>query len=385
MRQLDAEVPPPPPPPPASVEGSAGPFRGRTPGRISPSGLWTPFPGITSRDPIDFRPNDGSGVWPDFSNTGYNRAPTYPGSLTDYTGGMTQSGWVPIQESDGTTISFKRFLGKMGVGYLGVGDNLTFVGCLFEGTQPNDNLVQIYSATTCTFRYCTFKPNQYSTPPGNNGTISSSTTAPGTPYNQSWQLIANMVAGTVTRFEYCDMWGGAGCQTTGGDDAANPGTFYRCYLHDCADNDGSGGSGYHHDAIGPDSEGGSHDTLVDGCTIASLGNTNGVALQGNSAYNRITVKNCYISGWGYAVSIGVTQPWSATNITVTDNVFSTELETIFGPLYGNLWNDGGGTNTWRRNRYQVRAGDQDAGWTTGDHGRYWWPTDNNSHAGDYTG
>jgi hypothetical protein len=331
------------------------------------------------------RPNDGSGYWPDFSNTGYNREPSYPGSLTDYTGGMTQSGWVPIQESNNTTISYKRFLGKMGVGYLGVGDNLTFVGCLFEGTQPNDNLVQIYSATKCTFRYCTFKPNQFSAPPGNNGTITSSKTAPGTPYSQSWQLIANMVAGTVTTFDHCDFWGGAGVQTTGGVDALNPGTFKDCYMHDCADNDGSGGSGYHHDWVGPDSEGGSHDTLVDHCTIASLGNTNAIALQGSSTYNRITVKNSYFSGFGYTLSFGATTPWQDTNMTVTDNIFSTELDVLFGPLYGNNWNSGGGTNTWQRNRYQVRSGDQDTGWTTADHGKYWWPTDNLSHATDYAG
>jgi hypothetical protein len=197
-----------------------------------------------------------------------------------------------------------------------------------------------------------------------------------------------MVAGTVTTFDHCDMWGGAGCQTTGGTDASNPGTFRHCYIHDCADTDSSGapqGQEYHHDGIGPDSEGGSHDTLVDHCTIASRGNTNGVALQGSSTYNRITVRDSYIAGWGYAVSIGATTPWNCTNITVTGNVFSAEVETLFGPLYGNNWASGGGTNTWRGNRYQVRSGDQDAGWTTADHGRYWWPTDNASHAGDYAG
>lgn len=108
-------------------------------------------------------------------------------------------------------------------------------------------------------------------------------------------------------------------------------------------------------------------------------------MQGSSTYNRIQVTNCYLSGFGYNVSIGATTPWSCTNITVSDNVLSAELPMVFGPLYGNLWNSGGGTNTWRRNRYQVRSGDGNTNYSTSDHSKYWWPSDNVSHASDYTG
>ncbi|GAA4632692.1 hypothetical protein GCM10023196_067150 [Actinoallomurus vinaceus] len=47
---------------------------------------------------IEARPNDGSGYWPDFSNTGYANTPAnagglglgaYPGHLTDYASGMS--------------------------------------------------------------------------------------------------------------------------------------------------------------------------------------------------------------------------------------------------------------------------------------------------------
>lgn len=336
------------------------------------------------------RPNDGTGYWPDFSNTGYQHEPDYPGSLSDYTGGMTQSGWVPVQPGNDATISYKRFLGKSGIGYSSGGERLTFKGCLFEGTFPNDNLVQIYPTTWTRFEYCTFKPNQLSAPPGNNGTITSSVGTTGTPFSQSWQYIANMTAGAYVEFFRCDIWGNAGCQTTGGPNLAGAGKFLNCYIHDQADTTSPygapNGQEYHHDGIGPDSEGGSGYTVVEDCTIASRGNTNGIALQGLSSYHHIYLRRNYWSGFGYFLSIGATTPWNGTNITVQDNIMSAELQMVFGPFYnvGN-WNSGSSTNVWSGNRFQVRAGDQNGLYTTADHGKYWWPSDNSSHASDYAG
>lgn len=332
-------------------------------------------------DPLGARPNDGSGFWADFSNTGYTVDPGYAGSVADWTTGMTAGGWVPVQVPDGTVTVGKRFLGKAGIGYGGVGDELVFEGCLFEGTMPNDNLIQVYCPTRVRFVNCTFKPATLATPPGNDGSVSSSATAPGTPYADSWQLLARMVPGR-TEFVGCDIWGGAGMTLTGGVDASHQSLFERCYIHDAADNDGSGGSGYHHDGLGPDSEGGSHDTVIRHCTITSLGNTQGVALQGSSTYNRILVEDSLLSGWGYALSLGNTTPWLGSSIRVLNNVWSAELEAGFGPYYGG-WRTGHG-NLWRGNRFQVRDGDAAAGWTTDDHGGYWWPSDNLPHPADYT-
>jgi hypothetical protein len=257
---------------------------------------------------------------------------------------------------------------------------------VFEGTFPNDNLIQIYTAGRVTFKYCTFRPAGLTMPPGNDGRVTSSRTAPGTPYRQSWQYISGMVDASVVTFDHCDIWGNAGLQCSGGNSVAEPAVFSNCYIHDQSDTDGSGGSGYHHDGIGPDSEGGSHDTVIANCTIASLGNTNGIALQGKSSYNRVSIRDCYISGWGYAVCVGATSPWAGTNITVQDNVFSAELPSLFGPWYANRWNNGGGTNIWKGNRYQVRTGDGNTSFLpVSAHGKYWWPTDNVGHAGDYTG
>jgi hypothetical protein len=334
---------------------------------------------------LNNRPNDGSGFWPDASNTGHTKGPNATASPADYTTGMTAGGGVFVQEANATVLTGKRFLGKSYVGYSGVGDNLVFRSCLFEGTWPNDSLVQVYCPTTVRFEYCTFKPAGVSAPPGNTGyTRSTAITSPGTPYTSSWQYIAGLTAGQVATFDHCDVWGNAGIEMTGGTGAGNQGTFSACYIHDQADNDGSGGSGYHHDGIGPDSTGGAGYTLINGCTIASLGNTNGIALQGSATYHHITITNNYISGWGYAVSIGATTPWQGTNITVTGNIYSAEVDSVFGPFYnvGN-WNTGSGTNTWSGNRFQVRSGDQETAYGTSDHGRYWWPSDNVSHATDF--
>lgn len=342
-------------------------------------------------DALESRPNDGSGYWADLSNTGHLNEPGFT-SLTDYTGGMTQSGWVPVDVANDSIISYKRFLGKTGIGYPGPsnGDRLTFKGCLFEGTHPNDLLVQIYPATWTRFEYCTFKPNQLSAPPGNNGTVTSSIGTTGTPYSQSWQLIANMTAGAYVEFYRCNVWGGAGIQTTGGPNLAGAGKFLQCYIHDLADTTdpygAPAGQEYHHDGIGPDSEGGAGYTIVDHCTIASRGNTNGIALQGSSTYHHITITDSYLSGFGYFLSIGATIPWQGTDITVQNNIMSAELQQLFGPFYsvGN-WNSGSGTNVWSGNRFQVRSGDANGVYTTADHGKFWWPSDNSSHASDYAG
>lgn len=338
------------------------------------------------------RPNDGTGYWPDFSNTGYKHTPAnagglglsaYPGSLTDYTSGMSASKYLDITYPNGSVIAFKHFLGsKFGIN----GDNLTFVGCLFEGTDPNDNLAQFYANTKLTMLYNTFKPNAYATPPGNNGTVSSSHTAPGTPYSQSWQLLTTM-NDAVVNMDHNDVWGNAGMEMVTGK-TGNPSTWTNNYIHDMADNDtstfnGSSGTPYHHDGIGPQSDGNGGPMYINHNTIASLGNTNGLALQGSGIYDHITFTNNYVSGWGYAISIGVQN--NATNITLTGNVFSTELKQLYGFLYGGFWGGTARGSTWRNNIVQVRSGDGNTSYPTSDNGKYYWPTDGNAHSTDYSG
>lgn len=337
------------------------------------------------------RPNDGTKYWPDFSNTGYKNTPANVAglglpaysALTDYTSGMTKDKYLRIEYPNGSVVAYKRFLAsKMEI----FGDNLTFIGCLFEGESPNDNLVQIYADTSIKFYYSTFKPAAYSLPPGNNGSVTSSPTAPGTPYDKSWQLVTTM-KNAVATMDHNDIWGNAGMiVVTGRPD--RPSTWTNNYIHDAADNDTStfndtSGTPYHHDGIGPQSEGDGGHMIVDHNTIATKGNTNGLALQGTGVYTNVKVTNNYISGWGYALSIGTIN--NANNITVTGNVFSGELPQLYGFLYGNLWGGSARGSTWRNNVYQVRAGDHHGSLTTSDHGKYAWPSDNSGHTGDYGG
>jgi hypothetical protein len=329
------------------------------------------------------RPNDGTGYWPDFSNTGYKHTPAnaggtgvaaYPGSLTDWQSGMSATGYTGITFPDNSVIAYKHFLGKIGI----FGKNLTFVGCLFEGTEPNDNMVQVYTPDKIKFLYTTFKPASYSTPPGNNGTVSSSHTAPGTPFNQSWQLVTTMQESVAT-MDHDDIWGNAGMEVVTGF-PGQPSTWTNNYIHDAADN---ANNVYHHDGIGPQSDGDGGPMYIDHNTIASLGNTNGLALQGTGIYDHISFTNNYVSGWGYALSIGIQN--NATNITVTGNIFSTELNQLYGFLYGGIWGGTARGSTWRNNLVQVRTGDDNKSYGTSDNGKYYWPTDGSVHAADYGG
>ncbi|WP_146104019.1 hypothetical protein [Nonomuraea solani] len=332
---------------------------------------------------IDARPNDGSGYWPDFSNTGYAHTPAnagglglgaYPGKLTDYTAGMSPDKPLRVEYPDNSVISFTRFTALKTIIY---GDNLTFVGCLFEGTNPNDNLVQIYSDTNVKFLYSTFKPSSYAMPPGNDGTVSSSHTEPGTPFDDSWQLVTTMKE-AVAVMDHNDIWGNAGMiMVTGFPD--RPSTWTNNYIHDMAD---TSHDVYHHDGIGPQSDGDGGNMIVRHNTLASLGNTNGLALQGTGVYQNVSVTDNYISGWGYALSIGTIN--NAKNITVTGNVFSAELDQLYGFLYGGIWGGTARGSTWRNNLLQARAGDGNPGYSTADHGKYLWPA-GTTHTTDYTG
>ncbi len=340
-----------------------------------------PTPPTSGGTAIGSRPNDGSGYWPDFSNTGYKNTPAnaggtgvpaYPGKLTDWQSGMSADKYMGITFPDNSVISYRRFVGKVGI----FGKNLTFVGCLFEGTNPNDNLVQIYTPDKVKFLHSTFKPVSYAMPPGNNGTVSSSHTSPGTPFNQSWQLATTMDQAVAT-MDHNDIWGNAGLIIVTGF-PGRPSVWTNNYIHDSAD---TANDVYHHDGIGPQSEGNGGPMIVDHNTIASLGNTNGLALQGSGVYDNIAVTNNYVSGWGYALSIGVSN--NATNITVTGNVFSAELNQLYGFLYGSMWGGASRGSTWRNNLIQARSGDGNKAFTTTDNAKYYWPTDNKGHATDY--
>lgn len=362
-----------------------------------------------SIDPLDYRPNDGSGIWPDSSNTGYLNEPNWPGSFTGGNIGTSATGYTDYSPTAGTTIYYAHFKGKIGIGANG-GDNLTFVGCLFEcelGTGSGDWCCYMYLNTKVTFLYCTWKPAAYNTPLAYVSGSSANTTdanavAYGTNHAQSFEGPVSYASnGSQTGsaqiiMDHCEWWGcGGGCQFGGGNvDAAHPHTFTNNYAHDYADPWSlAGANNYHHDGIGPDSDGGHGYVLIDHNTLATMGNTNAIALQG-AGYHNIIVTNNYLSGWGLQLSIGASgHSVDDTNCIITDNITSGEIINVnnanYGgngacsPNYDHLMPGTAAGNTWRRNRWQVRAGDPD--YSLSDHGKYWWPTDDSGHTTDYTG
>ena len=382
-------------------------------------------------NPTTYRPNDGSGYFADLSNTGWTH---YPGSrpasstaipcthgydgLYDYTSDMEDDTPCFIGGADvGPVFCRYHFRGKALIadadsGY--PGDNYFFHGCVFDGTFPNDNLLQNYSATSTHFIFCTFKPDQLSSPPGGSDgsdSVSSAHYHPGTPYLESWQYLAGYADGR-TVMDHCDVWGNAGMEITGGGTSwDNPTIFQQSYIHDQSDTDWSTGIAagltldtqtYHQDGIGPASGGLCEYVVITGCTVSSLGTSNGIAFQStgtNDTRNMIVTSN-YITGWGISVSLGaVGGEFSDTGIVFTDNVYSGELPFIFFQLYGNwTWSPEPPTSmVWRRNRLQFRSGDPtdtgtyDTGpapvpnnWTTAYNNKYWWPTDNDPHTFEYS-
>lgn len=369
--------------------------------------------GSTPIDPINYRPNDGSGVWPDSTNTGHLNEPNWPGSFTGGIIGTAFNGYTDYSPASGTTIYYAHFKGKIGIGSTS-GDNITFVGCLFEcefGDGTGDWCCYMYLNTKVTFRYCTWKPAAYSTPPAYIGGSSANTTdanavAYGTNHTNSYEGPLTSAFNNATGqngtgqiiMDHCEWWGcGGGCQFGGGNvDAARPHTFTNNYIHDYADPWSLAGivNGYHHDGIGPDSAGNHGYVLIDHNTIASMGNTNAIALQGLS-YHDIVITNNYISGWGKQLSIGASGNSAGdTDCIITDNITSGEIINVnnskypggngaCSPNYDNNLPGTAAGNTWRRNRWQVRVGDPD--YDIANHGKYWWPTDENPHATDYTG
>jgi hypothetical protein len=155
------------------------------------------------------------------------------------------------------------------------------------------------------------------------------------------------------------------------------------WIHDAAD---AVPQKYHTDGPGYLNGGaGQSNVLTQGNTIASLGNTNGVAFQAaNSGYANMQIIGNFLSGFGYTVAPGFPGNNHFTNSSFKDNVFGTGIEAIWGALYS--WTDSG-NNTWKCNMYDFRPG---TNWTNGNNwhpdssmnGKYWLPSGGASSA-DY--
>jgi hypothetical protein len=314
-----------------------------------------------------------SSQWPDATNTGYRNAPGYPGHLTTYSPtaipGQECSG--PIQSN--TTYHFCKFPSGL---YIGSVDNFItdtrFVGCQFLSNSVDNANVTFANGDRITFDYDSFEPSAVSAPP----------VAYGNGYQYGINQVeddrpTNTLHGHAFTVDHCDMWGfGNGIQL-GASTQAEPVVVRNSWFHDASDPGDSGGAPiYHTDAI-LSSDGGPSYMVIDHNTIVSAGNTNGVAFQyAGTDYTNLTVTNNYVSGFGYTLNIGGSGHLASS--VVTGNVFGTDIQPVFGPLYG--W--GGTGNQWRNNKWHVVPG---TSWSPAtDDGKYWWPDGTLSDV-DYSG
>ena len=214
-----------------------------------------------------------------------------------------------------------------------------------------------------TFDYSTFEPSADSAPP--------------TSYNQGYQYgIDQRAAGQIT-VDHSDFWGwGNGIQFWSSTQT-KPLVVRNTWFHDAR---ADGGGIDHTDAI-LSNEGGPSYMVFDHNTIASAGNTQGLALQTERrGYDHVTITNNYFSGFGYTVAIG--ENLKSTNVTFTGNTFGTDFRPLWGVLYSAVdWSSAAG-NLWRNNRWYVVPGSYYS--PTSDSGKYWLPNGSKSTT-DHTG
>jgi hypothetical protein len=319
---------------------------------------------------------------------GYEAAPGYPGSLTKWTGGN-------VLASSGTAGSpvvynFQDFVAGS-AGTLISGSHLKFVGCRFQSNDVENYNVEV-TGSDITFEYSSVTPLvTLATAPPHEAWPSAGAgeqlTGNGTGYqingNDGYEYGLNLLNGPVT-LDHCDIWGFGNAVTFMSTTAQM--TIQNCWIHDAAD---AAAQGYHTDGPGYLNNGAAPQNVsILNNTIASIGNTNGIALQTvSSPYGNITMSGNYLSGFGYTADVGH-ETVGSTHMTFTNNVLGTDLPWIFGPIYGNtttLYSQA--TNTWSGNTLKVLAGTSPVSgsqwqWSAQDNGQYLWP-DTTTHTTDF--
>lgn len=314
-------------------------------------------------------PPPPTGTYPGQSGmqVGHKAAPGYPGSLTKWGGGALTAG---------ATYNFIWFDGVPTTP-----NGVKFFGCRFTSNWTDG--WNMGNAANVECRFCTWEPSVVAAPPqpawpsGGAGKNVDGTTGGGfEPYmiahNQGYQYGILQASGSLL-IEDSDIWGFGNAITLYGTEQK---TIRRCWIHDAAA-EGSGSGQYHQDGPGHLDGSGCSNVLIEDCTIASLGNTNGLAFQAGT-YHGITVQRCYLSGFGFCVDIGHGTA-ANTNLTFVDNIIATDIGWHWGPLYtdfsANFRKVG---SSWARNRFRVMAGTRPASssnpkYTSVDDGKFIWP------------
>jgi hypothetical protein len=302
--------------------------------------------------------------------------------------------------------------GNLAAVTLGSGNNyIKFVGCRFQsnnlgfGVAGGGYIFYLNACTNITFSYCSFVPlaSLYTAPPGaawpsasaglntHTQTQNINCTASGSGYEYA-MLIGNSsnaldnATGPIT-VDHCDLWGGGSgiaiLSTT------KQMTISNTWIHDMTfANFTNGGTGftYHQDCMGYlNGATGPTNVLVQGNTIASLGNTNCVAWQNTNGagYSNIQMMGNYITGCGYTIWLpGVGGSTSNGGNTFINNVLGTDIQASFGPFYEGFNNTPNYTPAqWNGNTVNIVPGTSQASgsswafaFTSANNGKFMLPT-----------
>jgi len=295
----------------------------------------------------------GPGAAPLSVPVGYRNAPGYTGSLTTWTD--------PISDLEpNTTYSGYYFpTGAYGI----VASDVTFVGCLFEANRVTDANTCGVFATPCSnikFSYCTFQPSAVDTWPVS--------------YDNGYQYGIDQRGISGLTVDHCEFWGFGNAIEISTSSESAPDVFTWNWIHDPR----ADGGVDHTDGILCNDGITDMYLVVAHNTIASEGNTNGLALQYSSApYNQVSVTDNYFSGFGYTCNMGGSV--GGTDMTFAGNVWAADFEPTYGPLYGDEFASQTGSS-WSGNKIYVPTDSPlygaDASWMApGNSGLYWWPGD----------
>lgn len=355
--------------PSPTADPAPGPTSASVPGSASAS-----VPGSASASaslPSSVAPTS-SGAFPGPANTGYENAPGYPGQLTNCDNLAVKSN---------TTYSFCDFPNGLNVGsadnHLA---NITFVGCRFASDNTEDANVADYGVNIH-FSYSTFEPSTVSA-----GTEPTDVSATPISASRSYQYGIDLRSDGGLTIDHSDFWGFSDAVQFANSSQAYPLVISNSWIHNPSF-DATGAA--HVDGI-LDSYGGASYMTFDHNTIVGGGNTQALALQGNVAYDHVTITNNYFSGYGYTLDFG--GHTASTNMVFTGNVWGTDIEPAYGPVYASTsFTTSGLGNVWQGNKLQVVPG---TSWmSAANNGLYWWPDDGNpnsssqivGHTGDYPG
>jgi hypothetical protein len=283
--------------------------------------------------------------WPSPSNTGYEHAPGYPGFLTPHDGSNIVAGKrYDFIDFDGATINVA---------------GAKFLGCRFTSNWVDGWNVRLAQPIGTTWmRFCTIEPSAVAAPPNKawpsagsgQNVYGGAVDAYMIGHTQGYQYGIYQVGNSGLLIEDSDIWGFGNAIVLFGSAQK---TIRRCWIHDAA-HEGPGAA-YHQDGPGHLDGSGCSNVLIEDCTIASLGNTNGIAFQAGT-YSNIVVRRNFLSGFGYCIDMchGTV---ANENLVFEDNLIATDIGWSWGPLYtdfsANFRKPG---SSWKRNRLRVKIG-----------------------------